>query len=618
MAKQLVSPIERHIEKVVVGIAAILLLGVIAKYLVTSPNQMEVDGVTVWPGTIDQKVTDKGSDVRRRIQNAQLADDPFEKIYPDYVAQLDAFANAKVALELPAGPSMGPAVPVVDRAITTDPERQLVDVNKLEKPVLVFGRSTVSVDPDDEDGRFLQTDWVTVSAVFNVREQTERQGLEYGPKRRGVFFGPTHLQRRTRRHDGSWSDDDWEDLDPWPAVEPLDIPSIRLIPEEGTAVVSRNDRNALGRFFGDLQEAAQQLQMIRPFMADIREGTRWTVPMVTNRRDVLRMDHEYVFPDDPPDDLDDRYSDAEEETKAEVAVDPREMRRKLLEESATRLQRAQDECSADEALKAYNRAFEVQHDPAAKGGETRRAGRLMERAENLQDDIKRGTCRPKSGGSNKANPVNRDRVPTQQVWAHDARPHSLQDARTYQYRMRVTIYNRLAGEPAKFENPQDALVVFLEGPWSEPSDPATIEPDTYFFATNSDKRKNEVSLDMFRWFEGVWVKTREKFHTGDAVTDQRRCAVPSLDTVGEVDKPMIRFDTGYDVVDIDHDRLHRSRRRAGRGGVSFDPPSRECSVVLRRADGRLVERFVPTDKANPGKGTVTSKVFKEPRKPRGP
>ena len=99
MAKQLVSPIERHIEKVVVGIAAILLLGVIAKYLVTSPNQMEVDGVTVWPGTIDQKVTDKGSDVRRRIQNAQPADNPLEKIYPDFVAQLDPFAGDALAGE---------------------------------------------------------------------------------------------------------------------------------------------------------------------------------------------------------------------------------------------------------------------------------------------------------------------------------------------------------------------------------------------------------------------------------------------------------------------------------------------------------------------------------------
>ncbi|MCH7632724.1 MAG: hypothetical protein IIB59_05885, partial [Planctomycetes bacterium] len=59
MAKQLVNPLERHVEKAVVGLAALLLLGVIARYLVTTPNQIELGGETVTPRTIDAKVAQK-------------------------------------------------------------------------------------------------------------------------------------------------------------------------------------------------------------------------------------------------------------------------------------------------------------------------------------------------------------------------------------------------------------------------------------------------------------------------------------------------------------------------------------------------------------------------------
>ena len=40
MAKQLVNPLERHVEKAVVGVAGVILIGVIAQYVVSSPNRL--------------------------------------------------------------------------------------------------------------------------------------------------------------------------------------------------------------------------------------------------------------------------------------------------------------------------------------------------------------------------------------------------------------------------------------------------------------------------------------------------------------------------------------------------------------------------------------------------
>ena len=74
MAKQLVGPVERHVEKAIVAIAGVVLIAVIAKYLVTSPNQLELGGEMGDPSTIDRKVADKAAEVRARIQDHRPGD----------------------------------------------------------------------------------------------------------------------------------------------------------------------------------------------------------------------------------------------------------------------------------------------------------------------------------------------------------------------------------------------------------------------------------------------------------------------------------------------------------------------------------------------------------------
>ena len=108
MAKQLVGPVERHLEKAVLGVAGILLLGAIGGYLVTSPNQLEVGGETVSPKTIDAKVVRKATDVRRRIETARPTEPEFEPLYDVFEQELDPFKRANLPLEAPAAVSIGP------------------------------------------------------------------------------------------------------------------------------------------------------------------------------------------------------------------------------------------------------------------------------------------------------------------------------------------------------------------------------------------------------------------------------------------------------------------------------------------------------------------------------
>ena len=67
MAKQLVNPIERHVEKAVLGLTGLALIAAIGLFLVSSPNQLELGGQAVKPGTIDQVVAQKAASVREAI-----------------------------------------------------------------------------------------------------------------------------------------------------------------------------------------------------------------------------------------------------------------------------------------------------------------------------------------------------------------------------------------------------------------------------------------------------------------------------------------------------------------------------------------------------------------------
>lgn len=624
MAKQLVSPVERHLEKAILGVAGILLLGAIAKYLVTSPNQLEMGGEAVSPNAIDEKVAEKAAVVRLAIRNARPPESGVEPLYEVLIDVLDPFRHAGLSIEAPAAVPIGPEVPTVDKVVIRAGEKKLVEMMKLGKPIVRHGRSTFIRDSDGTGGdSFPPADWVTVSAVFNVEQQMQRQMHEYGPKRNEVIFGRVEMQRRARRDDGSWSEDDWALVDTWPAGAVPPKPEVRLAMEEGQWVLPRDVRSSLERFLNELRERKTQLDLIRPLPLDVQDGTAWGVPIITSRRDVLLQDYEYLYPNQPLEgEPDDRYPDAPTEVTGAIDVDrtPQQIIKGLLEESRQYLELAQQTRSLGDVTKAYNRAFSAKQHPAATRRDKTDADGLMRRANQLEDDIKRGIRPGRRHEPVRPGPVEKtqERLHSQQLWIHDAWPGSIKNGNTYQYRLRVWIYNCLAGEPNKFSDPHDAKTVFIEGPWSEPTDPVMIELDTYYFVTNSDAKKDIVSIEMCKWFEGVWVKDRFKFKVGDALNDSSRQKVPPLEGGEGFDMPLITFAADASIVDIDHQRRHRERKRAGRGGVKFEPLSPTCSVVFVDSEGRLHERFLPTDKGHPAKATVLARVWKPPRRKAGP
>jgi len=612
MAKQLVGPVERHVEKAAVGIAAILLIFVIARYLVTSPNQIDVDGQSATPGEIDLQVERKANEVSQRIRSAHPAEAAFEPLYDRLLPLLDPFEAEGLSGELPPSAPFAPPVPVIDDPGAIEGQRKLVQVVPVSKPVLTHGRTLFQFDVKQV------RNWVTVSAVFDRKEQARQQMKEYGAARSEVLYGPVQVQRRQQRSDGSWSDEDWTFIATLTAAEVPPGPPVPLSELDGETVVLADDYAAILRFYDRLRQPTLQIELLRPMLPPQVVGTKWEFSVVTSYADVLLQDDEVLHPElsAPSPELLDRYGLQRVEQLLEQADELSPSQRIDLQ-----LTTAQDKLKSartpDEVVIAFNLFREVEDDLDANPGQKSRAKRGMRDAEQKEKDLQRAIDR--RGGVVEATPdqkevARRVLLPAQQVWANDALEGSVESGATYQYRLRVLVYNVLAGEPTKFADPEDARVIFLEGPWSEPSEPVSIPPDHYFFVAGCDDRRQNAKVELYQWFDGVWVTSRHEVKVGDRVANEQRVEVPYLPDPTQVDRASVKFDAGVRVVDIDFDRSHRQRDAIRGGGVKFATSvATDCAVTVVDEQGRLFERFVSLDKDSPERREVAKAVWKKKR-----
>lgn len=602
MAKQLVNPFERHVDKGVLGLAGLLLIGAVVKFLITSPNQLDLGGEYVTPSTIDRKVAMAAGDARDRLRNAHATVEPVEPLYAEFLEAIRPFETAKLVRRLPAGVQFGAHVPLVDVA-RVDGSSTLVQIAKIlpDPPIVLSGRSVFFVR-GDETRKALN--WVTLSVRFNVKQQMENQGAEYGAARKKVTLGPLEMQRREQREDGSWSDDDWGLVRSAPAPKIPALPRIGLVRERDRVYVSPGDRQVIDAFERAIAKPETQLEIIRPLMHRWVPGAGdpWSVSNIASETDIVSMDAYYqTVPEN-------RYADASdknflEEVPADVQLDQAERD----------LEAAWKNLSVDGATTVFNTAITIEEDKTVGQAIRKRAATLKKKADRRLADIKRVIDRGGSGAApGQGGTVAKPPLPYQQLWAHDAMIESIESGKTYQYRVRALLYNRLVGEPTKFEDKSNAQVIFIPGEWSR-SVEVEVEPDTHYWVTGSDERKQRVNVEIYLWTEGVWTKSaRFKFGVGDEVRGESRHDLPPWEPGGDPENALVSYDVNAEVVDIDYERRFRERRRGkGRDGVKFAAAKKVCSVVLMDRAGRLFERFIPIDKDDPTRRQI--KPYKPPK-----
>lgn len=608
MAKQLVNPVERHIEKLIVAVAGLLLIGSIVKYGVTSPNGIELGGETVTPATINDRVASTATSIQERIRSARVEVDQLDPLFDDFEAELAPLEPVTLASVAP----LRPETPIVDSPETPVGQKELVKAVVPDAPQLASGRSTFAVSSQSGLASLEILDWVTVTSLFNAKHQADVQKLAYGAQYGDIAVGPFDLQRRAQRSDGSWSEDDWEMVEPWPTAEVPAPPNIVLVQEGERFTVPADVSSNLDIFVERISRPEMQIDILRPLMPDVRNGTPWKFPILTTYEDVLRQDDYYLFPDDPPSQFPpDRYGLRAQPARAAAAQAKTIADR--LKEIETMMKKARENCEEGLAIDAHNVAFDLARSDAASPSEKQRAAQLQARADQLQGDIRRdvmtGRCKVGAMAGGDGEKTKRVPPPVQQFWIHDANASSVKPGRTYEYRVRTRVLNQLSGDPTKFADPQDATRVWAVSDWSEPSSALTIPPSVEYFVISDDAKKEELSIEIYQWADGVWVKDRFRFGIGDRIKGESRQKVPSIDDPTVPDNAIVRFNGSAIVVAADFDRTFRDHGRgSSRQGFTIGKPENATVAVFVDDEGRLIERYVPLDKAHPGKRAAGQRV----------
>lgn len=632
MAKQVVGPVERHVDKAVLGVAALALVYAVARYVVTSPNQVELQGQSVSPDTIDLVVAEKAEAVVDRLRGAQPEDTEYEPKLEELESSIASLRQSGFGAVLPAAAPLHPVVPIVGPPPPREGFIELVEPVKLPPPIATWGRSVMSASgdigltdyaPNNEYGE-VNVNWVTVSSAFSILEQYELQRKAYGSDRRDVIFAGAQLQRREMLPDGTWSA--WEDVSPYYSRTPPSLPEITLVERDGKLSVTTESVGDVERFESAMRAPEIQCELLRPLPPDVKAGSPWKFPLLTSEVDVRRQDNEILSADTSgrTESFERNYGldlvESEEPTVKEAApLSPAEQNRIDLQRAEETLQRAENEVSKELALQAYNLFTDVRNRSQPNDSDWRKAVDGQRRAEQLERDIDLGRLKRKTATSAATAQASRGPVlPVQQIWSHDCWPGSVQSGKVYQYRMRFLILNRYAGNPAVLRNRQDAARIFIESEWSEPTEPIYVEPDSQLYAVAPLAEREQVKFEMFRWYEGYWVKNgTARFGIGDTLLETARAQIPLRDGSG-VDEPPVPFGTDATIIDIDYDRLFRQRGKSGSEGVKFDRVSSTTAVTFVDAAGRLHERLVDLDRDDPGRKDVSERVWVPPRKKEEP
>ncbi len=163
----------------------------------------------------------------------------------------------------------------------------------------------------------------------------------------------------------------------------------------------------------------------------------------------------------------------------------------------------------------------------------------------------------------------------------------------YSYRMRVTIYNPLyrLQIPIKSDDPKITEKSSISSAWTEAKETGSdrlasikIDPNMFLFVSRPISSGTEVAqFSIYKWDNGMWQKSDETLMPGQTIGRQRQIS----------NQKSVDFSTGYMLVDV---------RNEG-----------DLVAILQDPSGKLIVRNASVDASNPKRLDLESKVAPKPR-----
>jgi len=531
MAKQNVTFVERHVEKIVLGVSGGVFLTLVVLYLLFTPHTIEVAGERLGPQALYEHVRSQAERVRLQMRR-KVPDESEGTVVqvPDIKTQLSPYDELGLpkAFRVAFAP-LGPPVPVVEAGGTVG-RIQLAEVLPPSPIAVTTGRGYMALAPatpilpgaGDRGTQVLpavtkEWYWVAVFSAVHRQKQIElfRQA-DYDPSRQQLIVAGVEAERQT------WLEEEgrWGEPEPIQGYAPSYVPVRREISLDQTAYgVSREDLEYLRAYRDLLEELETQSAILRPaFQQFLPFPLDWKVPTLAG------VDVDFS-----------RYGVV---TVADLTAESR------------------GPSAGREGLRGGVPRF-----GAVAGGP--RFGEAPPPVAEVPPGAPGGSIATGSGQD------------VEPLWVNDL---SVEPGRVYRYRLRLLVFNTYVGLTSELRNRQDAAKVVLAGQWSAWSSPIRVESDRHLFVNAMRRGEEAVKLEFRKWSEGDWRLAIERKAVGEPVVFKIGREEFNYESLLATMIPQMPY----------RDRMYRGGRITYR-----DRPT--TAVVLIGADGRVEEHLAARD-----------------------
>jgi hypothetical protein len=613
-----VNPIERHIEKIVLGLMLVVLLGVVSIQFVTRPNDIEDAGRTIAPAQVYTALESQANQLQSQISDLSPA---LPEVKPvDLVQRYNsAFENAGVA-RLALSSPLGEGVNIANATGTQVSQfetRQSGPVGALDVPATstpIVASQWATLDPYavqivPEYDQFIPAQQpydfpsISVEASFSGTDLQAILNGENGanaiPRRfwsaTGIAILRFEVQRQQRMPDGSWAD-----------AQPIQTPPRTPIPTQ--AINTSAGLQDLTTLVGNAARSADEV--IRPMFPPTIAGSPWTPPS-------------------------ERVGSADDSESAQIKRLQRQLQRArdTLERLTNPARTTQDPRSNPGGGGKTGTRDDTRTQPNTTNDRNRdRIQAERDKIQELEDEL-----RDLGVDSDDANAV---RVRTSRndvrsvleeeaidLWAHDL---GVEPGATYRYRTRVVVNNplfRKGGELDPDDQAQQDLArdPFAYGEWSGWSEPVVAGAKAYYFVTSTDlgsmasNADARTTIELYQMYYGHYRKSTLSVSPGDMLATNVRISgdllafdtatitaqdaaevVESLGNDGESDElpegitqlpGRLSIDLGVYVLDL---YQGQDRVQTGLGGERLSI----TRVVLRDIEGNIIVQTEQDDEAS--------------------
>jgi len=636
MAKQRVSVVEQHIEKIVLGICSLVFLAVTFLYVVSSPVVVTVQGQPVPADEVDRRLVDLAEQLRRAVQRAKPTPKPVQRYaevlkkyqqqgpledLPGYLPLAVAFApkfevppelGVQVAEKHDIAPVIAPEVAEVYSGVAYFP---VPEPQSLAPEAAGTSASPTALQQAQAEGQLKDVVWTFVRLKFDMSRQYETfRQHHYTPELAStVLFLDVQLQRQRVYPDGSTGP--WEDVQILRTVR-VEYPQTVRIDTSGS--LNPQDANRIMNLLSLLEKHQQDLLFPIPppppdqfiqqcdlyppygvptlvFAAEAqmpgaaagmtgRPAAPARQPAVTRRpaRAARRTGRagrggERGGGGERFDRGGERPTGGGRRTARQAGLDTARMAQmsQLLREA----ERAFKEKRYAEARSLVNQVVQ-----SGLPG-------LQRRAVELQLKIEQEYQKWLEMQQKRLERLQQEEATKQEIWAYDI---SAEPGKTYRYRARVVLFNVFAHPDVNRDelvDPAAAQKVALLGEWSQPSKPVTVADNRRFYLVGTDQRQGLATVEVFRFQQGQWYKEQFRVGIGDEIGKVFKKNL--LGRTVDVD-----FRTGKVVVDIDYDRpVGRVSKTAGGTGFRL-MVSRSSVLIYMDEDGAIYQRWAVLDRAD--------------------